>query len=132
MRKPSPHGHRRRIAGVVIIWVAMGIYWAYWVRQQPWQAGVFASSLAPDAGEHAVPREVRAMKALAQRHPAPAYRLDQAFVEHTLIFQRATEFLYSFRISRHSPWLLAPDTHSPANCRLIDQQQNVALYECPR
>lgn len=126
------------------LWIGMLTCWMYWAYQQQWKIDIFATALTPDAGWHAVPREVRLMKILIQRHQAThyrlggtyahpgVYRLDRIYADQSLIHQRAIEFLYPVRFDDQAPLVLIPTSQELPDCQLIDHQQTVALYDCQR
>lgn len=112
------------------VWLGIAIYWIHWTCYQPWKFSIFATAFKPDAGGYAVPREVRLMKSLAQRHPTGSYRLQETFANQPLILQRATEFLYPLRIDDQALLIFAPLGIPLPDCRQIDAKSNVALYDC--
>jgi hypothetical protein len=118
----------RFIVGAV--WLGIAIYWIHWASYQPWKFSIFATAFETDAGRYAVPREVGLMKALAQRHPTGSYRLQEKFANQPLILQRATEFLYPLRIDDQALLIFAPLGIPLPDCRQIDAQSTVALYDC--
>jgi len=93
-----------------------------------------AEAGTPLGGERVLPPPVQHMMALLRAHQVERYRISpRIFASANGLFQqRVLEGAWPIQLMSEAPWYLAyGDEVLPAQCLLVDRQEDVVLARCP-
>ncbi len=90
--RPRPLLLRVPFAGVLVVFAAV------W----PWDIETIRAPFSPQAGRHAVPAQVRAMRELAGVHGITSFRIGADLEADPELWLRAVEYLYPVRLAPES------------------------------
>lgn len=83
------------------------------------------------SGERVLPKEVIAMKNISNRHKDLDFRLSKRLAIDPLVLQRSVEYLYPIRIDNSNHYIFGSKNDSDfLNCQIIDEQYEIAVYDC--
>lgn len=131
----NPSNNLIKVAGFSLFLFALFIYFKTVTaptRWLTWNLGNVLQAFQKDAGQEAIRPEAIWMKRMADKRSDRSYRLLGELSTNPYISYPAKDYLYPIRITEEGPLLFAKKSEQvPSHCHLIDEQEDVALYECP-
>ena len=115
----------------LLLWVAFAGVLVVFAAVWPWDIETIRAPFSPQAGRHAVPAQVRAMRELAGVHGITSFRIGADLEADPELWLRAVEYLYPVRLAPEARMVFTrSDTPVMTNCVLVGQSGAISLASC--